>query len=53
MGYRIELEEIESALNSLDYVSESAVIYKRVNSSFGKIIAFICSGNSEYSSHGY
>jgi D-alanine--poly(phosphoribitol) ligase subunit 1 len=27
MGYRIELEEIENALNSFDFIKESAVIY--------------------------
>jgi D-alanine--poly(phosphoribitol) ligase subunit 1 len=27
MGYRIELEEIENVLNSLNYVNESAVVY--------------------------
>ncbi|OHB62916.1 MAG: hypothetical protein A2Y76_11545 [Planctomycetes bacterium RBG_13_60_9] len=27
MGYRIELEEIETALNSLDYVCEAAVVH--------------------------
>ena len=40
MGYRIELEEIESMLNTLDYVNESAVIYERINESLGQIIAF-------------
>jgi len=41
MGYRIELEEIESALNGLGYISQSAVLYIRVNVNYGKIIAFI------------
>ena len=41
MGYRIELEEIESALNGLDCINQSAVIYDRVNDSFGKIIAYV------------
>ncbi|MCK9472195.1 amino acid adenylation domain-containing protein [Sulfurimonas sp.] len=41
MGYRIELEEIESALNSIPYVSQSAVIYERVKLNYGKIVAFI------------
>ena len=41
MGYRIELEEIEIALNSLDYVVQSAVLYRRENSRFGKLIAFV------------
>ena len=43
MGYRIELEEIESALNGLEYINQSAVIYDRVNDSYGKIIAFVAS----------
>lgn len=46
MGYRIELEEIEHALNSLSGVNQAAVIYKRVNSNFGKIIAYISSDDS-------
>ncbi|WP_332444474.1 amino acid adenylation domain-containing protein [Wolinella succinogenes] len=41
MGYRIELEEIESALNGLTYVNQSAVLYERVNANYGKILAFI------------
>lgn len=41
MGYRIELEEIEFALNSLDEVLQAAVIYKREQAAYGKIIAFI------------
>jgi D-alanine--poly(phosphoribitol) ligase subunit 1 len=41
MGYRIELEEIESALNGLEYVNQSVVIYERIKVNYGKIIAFI------------
>ena len=41
MGYRIELEEIEAAVNRLDYVVQVAVIYKRVRDSFGHIIAYV------------
>ncbi len=41
MGYRIELEEIENAINTLAFVNQSAVIYERVQSGYGKIIAFI------------
>jgi D-alanine--poly(phosphoribitol) ligase subunit 1 len=41
MGYRIELEEIESALNGIDLVSQSAVLYERVKVNYGKIIAFV------------
>jgi D-alanine--poly(phosphoribitol) ligase subunit 1 len=43
MGYRIELEEIESLLNTLPYVNEAAVIYERINESLGQIVAFISS----------
>jgi D-alanine--poly(phosphoribitol) ligase subunit 1 len=41
MGYRIELEEIEAAINRLDYVTQAAVIYKRVRDSFGHIVAYV------------
>jgi D-alanine--poly(phosphoribitol) ligase subunit 1 len=41
MGYRIELEEIEAAINSLDYVIQAAVVYRRVREGFGHIIAHI------------
>ena len=41
MGYRIELEEIESALNGLEYINQSAVIYERVKENYGKIIAYV------------
>jgi D-alanine--poly(phosphoribitol) ligase subunit 1 len=41
MGYRIELEEIELALNQIDGVNQVAVIYDRVSDAYGKIIAFI------------
>jgi D-alanine--poly(phosphoribitol) ligase subunit 1 len=46
LGYRIELEEVESAINQLDYVIQSAVIYKRVRDSFGHIIAYVATGES-------
>jgi D-alanine--poly(phosphoribitol) ligase subunit 1 len=48
MGYRIELEEIEAALNSLDLVDEAAVIYERLSADLGQIKAFVCV-NSEVS----
>jgi len=41
MGYRIELEDIESSLNGLRYVNQSAVIYHREKEKYGKIIAFV------------
>jgi D-alanine--poly(phosphoribitol) ligase subunit 1 len=40
MGYRIELEEIEAALNSLSVVNESAVIYHKLGEGLGQIIAY-------------
>jgi D-alanine--poly(phosphoribitol) ligase subunit 1 len=46
MGYRIELEEIEMAINSLEGVKESAVVYKRINDSYGKLIGFIALSKS-------
>ena len=43
MGYRIELEEIEAAINTLDGVAECAVIYQRLGGGLGQILA-IASG---------
>jgi D-alanine--poly(phosphoribitol) ligase subunit 1 len=43
MGYRIELEEIEAAINRLDYVTQAAVVYRRVRDGFGHIIAHVAS----------
>ncbi|HEV7397588.1 MAG TPA: amino acid adenylation domain-containing protein [Pyrinomonadaceae bacterium] len=40
MGYRIELEEIETALNCLEYVSEAAVLHTNVNG-LSRIVAVI------------
>lgn len=40
MGYRIELEEIEAALNSLPGVLESAVIYQLLSGEIGQILGF-------------
>ena len=45
MGYRIELEEIEAAIARLDYVTQVAVVYKRVREGFGHIIAHIASAD--------
>jgi len=51
MGYRIELEEIEFALNSLKEIGQSAVLYKREEGgAYGKIIAFITSNNPIFTS---
>ncbi len=41
MGYRIELEEVEAAFNSLDYVDEVGVVYKQLQEGLGQIIAFV------------
>ena len=43
MGYRIELEEIENAFNSIDFVKESAVIYLDNEKYLSKIIACLSS----------
>ena len=40
MGYRIELEEIEAALNSVEGVEECAVIYRQMGQGLGEIIGF-------------
>lgn len=44
MGYRIELEEIEAALNTLPDVKECAVIYQKLGEGLGQIIAFAATG---------
>lgn len=41
MGYRIELEEIESVLYTLGYVNEAAVIYDRISETLGQILAYV------------
>lgn len=41
MGYRIELEEIEAALNTISGVSECGVIYQRMEGGMGQILAFV------------
>jgi D-alanine--poly(phosphoribitol) ligase subunit 1 len=40
MGYRIELEEIESAMGTLFGVKECAVVYHRFSNGLGQIVAF-------------
>jgi D-alanine--poly(phosphoribitol) ligase subunit 1 len=47
MGYRIELEEIESLLNTIPSVNEAAVIYERINESLGQIVAFVAATGVE------
>ena len=46
MGYRIELEEIESALACMPGVSQCAVVYKRSRSQFGNIVAYVSGDTS-------
>lgn len=41
MGYRIELEEIEAAINSISFVNECGVVYEKINENLGQIKAFI------------
>lgn len=40
-GYRIELEEIETAINRNKNVTQSVVVYHKINDKFGDIVAFI------------
>ncbi len=42
MGYRIELEEIEAALNCLDYVSEATALHTTANG-LSRIVAVVAS----------
>lgn len=44
MGYRIELEEIEAALNALPYVDQAAVVYHRTRPGYGHIIGYVATG---------
>lgn len=46
MGYRIELEEIEFAINNVSGVNQSAVIYQKNNTMYGKIIAFVAANKN-------
>lgn len=41
MGYRIELEEIENAFNSINFIKESAVVYVNNEKYQSKIIAYL------------
>ena len=41
MGYRIEMEEIEAAFSSLDYINEVGVIYEKVSVDLGQIKAYV------------
>src|SRR5207237_1360670 len=42
MGYRVELEEIESALHRLDYVAEAAALHTTANG-LSRIVAVVAS----------
>ena len=46
MGYRIELEEIETALSRLDYISEAIVLHGS-DKGFSQIVAVVSTENSE------
>lgn len=41
MGYRIELEEVESGMNQLEGVKESAAVYKQLSNGMGYIVGFV------------
>jgi D-alanine--poly(phosphoribitol) ligase subunit 1 len=45
LGYRIELEEIETAIHKNKKVIQSVAVYKKLNDKFGEIIAFIATKN--------
>jgi D-alanine--poly(phosphoribitol) ligase subunit 1 len=49
MGYRIEAGEIEAALNRLEGVEPSVVVYKRQRQSFGEIVAFVATRDKRWS----
>lgn len=51
MGYRIELEEIEGAINSLGFVHEAAVLYDKRSDEIGRIVAFVAVHNGTDESH--
>jgi D-alanine--poly(phosphoribitol) ligase subunit 1 len=40
LGYRIELEEVEAALNRVEGVREAAALYRRMGDGLGMIVAF-------------
>ncbi|MBX9891047.1 MAG: AMP-binding protein [Chitinophagaceae bacterium] len=50
MGYRIELEEIEAALNALVYVNEAGVVYHKISGGLGQICAFVHTQNADVTS---
>ena len=51
MGYRIELEEIEFALARLPGVTQCAVLYSRVRSQFGSLLAYVTGDADQLDAH--
>lgn len=49
MGYRIELEEVEAALSTINYINEVGVVYEKINAELGQIKAFVsvCDNNRD------
>ena len=47
MGYRIEIEEIELAISAIEGIKQCAVLYHRVNESYGKIVTFMSISNND------
>lgn len=49
MGYRIELEEVEAALSTIDYIDEVGVVYEKISAELGQIKAFVsvCDNNKD------
>ncbi|CAN5569501.1 hypothetical protein BH10BDE1_BH10BDE1_35270 [soil metagenome] len=47
MGYRIELEEIEFALAAIPNIRQSAVLYIRNETAYGKLVAYVAGGADE------
>lgn len=48
MGYRIEPGEIEAALNRLEGIERSVVIYKRHRTAYGEIIGFVATDDAAW-----
>ncbi|MBK5910373.1 hypothetical protein CCR85_02565 [Rhodothalassium salexigens] len=48
MGYRIELDEIEAAMNALGYVGEAAAVYHRdrPGADYGRILGFVATAEA-------
>ncbi len=52
MGYRIESGEIEAAINRLEGIERSVVLYKRHRQCFGEIIAFVGTRDNHWTEDG-